>query len=928
MTKIETKTERTLSAKSKAGFSLFISILLILQPFLDNYYLYTDEVSAKTFGFTLPPILVVLAVFAVAVYYFIKYRGGSIGKILFVYLVICAIYFVLHHLNCVEFNSYVEGDFHYSMIHEAYYVARLLVPMLLIYVVYEIGYNTGDFLNVSCIMSAICGLLLLVTNIVGIGLCSYTNEAIIGNIFTWKTILTTEDLLPKYYASKAFFSYANQISVVLTGLFPLVCYKVAKSPKWYNIANAIVLTLAMLTLGTMTATIGAILEIACLAVLVVLYFLFNIKKIKTYKKNIIAAGLVGVLIIGILAGLAPISPAIRNMNMSQKNNLGNKMEHFSLDMSNSEMTDDQYREYCEFVLYNYEAAGIAWRYVYVYYPYELDPAFWVAMIRNYTVGDNQNYRSLETRLIQRITDIDGSKWNPLLGISATRETNIIKIERDITAQYYSMGILGVVLFFGLYFVVILIAIVSVLKSMFRKKKFPLFQVVVAMSFCVMMVMGYYCGNSLDMTFLSTYLGVSCGVLFLTSVKPEGQEATSFSKGLYYLNRVGFKKTLELVRESNSSNVHEKECANAAIEAFPAQLEEIKSSLSGKNVFVFTPTVEWNYLYQRCHQLATCYSKRENCAVVFLTSQKQYDDNRKAEQIKPSLWLVNANLANRIDELTVDSKCVISCIYNITSGTDCLNLYHSDKTVYEYVDDLRFIVSGANDFEQYKLKHENLLKTADVSVATARALFDEIKPVAKNALMLPNAADYEFFSSESEADAELKSKVEKFDCVIEYYGALASWFDFESVKKVAEKHPEWAFVLIGKKIGNDMEQSGIESLKNIIYIPAVPYDTLPGYIACADIMSIPFVINETTLATSPVKLFEYMASHKPIVTSEMPECVGYKSVSIYKNAEEFEEEIKVLIENKGDKALEELLDKEAKENTWESRASAVVNALEL
>ena len=62
------------------------------------------------------------------------------------------------------------------------------------------------------------------------------------------------------------------------------------------------------------------------------------------------------------------------------------------------------------------------------------------MIRNYTVGDNQNYRSLETRVIQRIVDVDGSKWDKWFGISATRETNIVKIERDILAQYYSMVI--------------------------------------------------------------------------------------------------------------------------------------------------------------------------------------------------------------------------------------------------------------------------------------------------------------------------------------------------------------------------------------------------------------------------------------------------------------------------------------------------------
>ena len=90
-------------------------------------------------------------------------------------------------------------------------------------------------------------------------------------------------------------------------------------------------------------------------------------------------------------------------------------------------------------------------------------------------------------------------------------------------------------------------------------------------------------------------------------------------------------------------------------------------------------------------------------------------------------------------------------------------------------------------------------------------------------------------------------------------------------------------------------------------------------------NVPFVINDITLATNPLKVFEYMAMHKPIITTPMPECMKYKSVNIAKNATEF---IKILkdIDKINNKNYVKLLDKEAKLNSWEEKANEITNKL--
>lgn len=65
-----------------------------------------------------------------------------------------------------------------------------------------------------------------------------------------------------------------------------------------------------------------------------------------------------------------------------------------------------------------------------------------------------NYRHLERDILSRVMNNDKNKLNKLFGISFSRENNISPLERDFLAQYYSMGILGVLLLAVIYIIVL------------------------------------------------------------------------------------------------------------------------------------------------------------------------------------------------------------------------------------------------------------------------------------------------------------------------------------------------------------------------------------------------------------------------------------------------------------------------------------------
>lgn len=159
----------------------------------------------------------------------------------------------------------------------------------------------------------------------------------------------------------------------------------------------------------------------------------------------------------------------------------------------------------------------------------------------------------------------------------------------------------------------------------------------------------------------------------------------------------------------------------------------------------------------------------------------------------------------------------------------------------------------------------------------------------------------------------------------YYGALASWFDYNLIKHLAKQRPQYNIALFGIKYDDSLDKSGINNFSNIFFLGSRNYSVLQNYASKFSVCIIPFLINSITKATSPVKLFEYMALKKPIVTTAMTECKKYKSVFISNNYNEFIKLIDNCI-NLKDEIYFKLLTKEALQNTWYEKAKVIVNLL--
>jgi teichuronic acid biosynthesis glycosyltransferase TuaH len=361
-----------------------------------------------------------------------------------------------------------------------------------------------------------------------------------------------------------------------------------------------------------------------------------------------------------------------------------------------------------------------------------------------------------------------------------------------------------------------------------------------------------------------------------------------------------------------------------------ELHRILSSHFGQPIVVFrSPPLDWNVPHkQRPQHLALQFARQGMC-VFFCTENKRYDRVSGFLEIEP-----NCYLTNRLDLLTgLEQKIIfyVASTENRTSPENIQQMLASGNHVfYDFVDAIDESISRMPIPARTFHRHEMILGDERcLVVATADALMSEVqRHRSKNCGLVTNGAEIEHFQKKypvEETPEEMKALLDRGQPVIGYYGALASWFDYDLVDCLARERPEYQIALIGVDYDGTLESFSRRCPKNVHLMGAVVYKELPRYAQHFTVSTIPFKINAVTRSTSPIKLFEYMALGHPIVTTDMPECRKYKSALIAHDSRQY---IDLM-----DRAIHrmpvdyyEWLRTEAISNTWELRARDILDLM--
>lgn len=111
-------------------------------------------------------------------------------------------------------------------------------------------------------------------------------------------------------------------------------------------------------------------------------------------------------------------------------------------------------------------------------------------------------------------------------------------------------------------------------------------------------------------------------------------------------------------------------------------------------------------------------------------------------------------------------------------------------------------------------------------------------------------------------------------VIGYFGSIHEWIDLELIEWLARQRPAWTFLLVGHAA---VDVARLAALPNVRLVGAQPYATLPQWAKAFDAAIIPYRLNRQVANANPLKLREYLATGKPVVSVRNPEIEKFAGV---------------------------------------------------
>ena len=522
-----------------------LMLFLILQPILDIYILFKPEV-ADFFLFSPATIIRILFVGVLGILFLFTNKFNKKYWWFVVYGALVVLYTVLHHINALEFNSVSKDGFGYNLVSELFYLIRMLMPLFMIVLSAHYKFEDKKMEKLITWLVILLAGSIVVTNLLGISLGSYSKVQIEGNIFQWFN--PNNDLDYMDFASKGFFNDPNRISALMVLITPLLFYVFVKNPNKKNGFLLILQCLGMYMLGTKVAVLGFF--VLLFASICIYLFFVLIKKELTWNKKIFAFFMIFFVAAG---ALLYWTPAIDRTMIDQtreenhkKNVKGERSEEekkikkideqllklIKVDEDGAIYFDELFTEekdvtyvsksqiytidkvksekiLNEFIEENYLDFSINPEFILNSYPYENDPYFWYKIMK-WSLMERTNFRMVERAMLERVKTINANPADDYLGITFTRMSNIFDLERDFLSHYYTLGLFGLCLFLFPYLIIFFLAVFMMLY--YYKEKFTFRNVMLMLGVAITLFAAYYSGNCMDGLVVTLILGFVMGQL--------------------------------------------------------------------------------------------------------------------------------------------------------------------------------------------------------------------------------------------------------------------------------------------------------------------------------------------------------------------------------------------------------------------------------
>jgi glycosyltransferase involved in cell wall biosynthesis len=267
------------------------------------------------------------------------------------------------------------------------------------------------------------------------------------------------------------------------------------------------------------------------------------------------------------------------------------------------------------------------------------------------------------------------------------------------------------------------------------------------------------------------------------------------------------------------------------------------------------------------------------------------------------------------------------IYNYTPYAGfVLKRLRPERALYECVDEFAVNKRLVRRTVVERLERDTIGRS-DAVIVTAPYLLEMKKKHSKKIFLIPNGSDVMHFREVNLGRVEPAEEIAELPKpVVGFVGALAYWIDLELIEYLANRLPHCSIAFVGPV---SVDAGRLAKYRNVHFLGRKPYADIPKYMAGIDVCINPYILDEIASGCSPLKLYEYMAAGKPIVSVRMPEAELFADlVDIADTKEEFAQKIDELTAKSPDsrRSLADRMWAESTKHSWDQRFQQTCNVL--
>lgn len=240
-------------------------------------------------------------------------------------------------------------------------------------------------------------------------------------------------------------------------------------------------------------------------------------------------------------------------------------------------------------------------------------------------------------------------------------------------------------------------------------------------------------------------------------------------------------------------------------------------------------------------------------------------------------------------------------------------------VYYCIDD--YAAHPGVDTELIAARDLELTRRADLVFVAPPALLAAKQAINPAVRFSPHGVDVALFGQAHDPATPVPAAAQNLPHpVVGYFGSIHEWIDLELIEWLARERPQWTFLLVGHAA---VDVSRLRALDNVRLVGAQPYVDLPGWAKAFDVAIIPYRHNRQVENANPLKLREYLATGKPVVSVSQPEINKFSRwIEIAEDREAFLRGLERALSGDSAAAASERMAAVANQ-TWDNRVDEVL-----